>query len=119
MRLNNLFLTAALAASRTAASSNVTVYRNESFVPGDKLPASHATSDGSDIMNLFFGLSRSTTWKLISKTKLEGNTGEPEGMVRVATTVFLFHLDSGLFQLKSTTKPSMALIARQALDLRI
>lgn len=82
MRLQSVFLAAALAAS-SAASSNVTIYRNESFVPGNKLPASHATSDGSNIVNLFFGLSRSTTWKLISKTKLEGNTGEPEGMVRV------------------------------------
>lgn len=84
MRLQKtlLLLTAALAAS-SSASSNATVYRNESFVPGDRLPASHATSDGSDIVNLFFGLSRSTSWKLISKTKLEGNTGEPEGIVRV------------------------------------
>jgi hypothetical protein len=84
MRLQQtiLLLTAALVVS-SAASSNVTVYRNDSFVLGNKLPASHATSDGSDIVNLFFGLSRSTTWKLISKTNLEGDTGEPEGMVRV------------------------------------
>ncbi|KAH8702096.1 hypothetical protein BGW36DRAFT_394833 [Talaromyces proteolyticus] len=82
MHLSRLLLAAALAAS-SAASSNVTIYSNESFVPDNRLPTSHATSDGGEIVNLFLQLSRSTTWKLISKTKLEGDTGEPEGMVRV------------------------------------
>ncbi|RAO71551.1 uncharacterized protein BHQ10_007563 [Talaromyces amestolkiae] len=81
----SVFLAAALAATTTSAtsSSNVTIYRNESFLPGNRLPESHSTTDGKDIVNLFLSLSSSTTWTLVSKTKMEGDTGEPEGMVRV------------------------------------
>lgn len=75
------FLLTALAV--VASSSNVTIYRNESFLPGNNLPESHSTTDGKDIVNLFLSLSSSTKWTLISKTKMEGDTGEPEGMVRV------------------------------------
>ncbi|EED17877.1 conserved hypothetical protein [Talaromyces stipitatus ATCC 10500] len=84
MRTSTL-LVAALAATVSTAkcSSNVTIYRNESFLPGNKLPESHITTDGKDIVNLFVSLTSSTKWTLISKTKIEGDTGEPEGMVRV------------------------------------
>jgi hypothetical protein len=83
MRLFHLFAAGVLAATTAATTPNVIIFRNESFVPGNRLPASHATSDGANIVELFQRLSRSTTWTLISKTKLEGDTGEPEGMVRV------------------------------------
>lgn len=86
MHLFRLLLAAALVAS--AAASNVTIYRNESFVPGNRLPPSHATSDGGSIVELFLNLSRSTTWKLVSKTKFEGDTGEPEGMARIGDDRF-------------------------------
>ncbi|KAL1970760.1 hypothetical protein VTN77DRAFT_2594 [Rasamsonia byssochlamydoides] len=86
MHLFRLLLAAALAAS--IAASNITIYRNESFVPGNKLPPSHATSDGASIIELFLNVGRSTTWKLVSKTKFEGDTGEPEGMARVGDDRF-------------------------------
>lgn len=68
----------------TTLASNVTVVNpNEPFVPGTQLPGSHATTDGAAIVQLFANLGRSTTWNLISKTPFQGDTGEPEGMVRV------------------------------------
>lgn len=65
-------------------ATDVSVVRpNEPFLPNNALPLSHATSDGASIVQLFPNLGRSTTWKLISKTKFEGDTGEPEGMARL------------------------------------
>jgi hypothetical protein len=67
----------------TAVATDVSVVRpNEPFLPNNSLPPSHATSDGASIVQLFPNLGRSTTWNLISKIKFEGDTGEPEGMVR-------------------------------------
>jgi Family of unknown function (DUF6454) len=81
MRLS--LLPAALATVSAASTTPVIVYGNESFLPGNTLPPPHATTDGGAIVDLFLSLSSSTTWKLISKTKMEGDTGEPEGMARV------------------------------------
>lgn len=65
-------------------ASNVTVVNpSEPFVPGGKLPPSHATSDGASIVQAFANLGRSTKWNLVSKTPFEGDTGEAEGMARV------------------------------------
>ncbi|OKL63845.1 hypothetical protein UA08_00436 [Talaromyces atroroseus] len=82
MRASALLL-AALATVSAASNTNVTVYRNESFLPGNILPPPHAVTDGGAIVDLFLSLSSSTKWKLVSKTKMQGNTGEPEGMARV------------------------------------
>jgi len=86
MRLSAIVATGALLASGAAAT--VTGLRQEPFVPGDKLPPSHAASDGGEIVELFTNLDRSTEWRLISKTPLEGDTGEPEGMVRLGEDRF-------------------------------
>lgn len=68
---------------------NITISRpNETFVPGNKLPASHATSDGASIVELFTNLGRSTTWNVVSKTLFEGDTGEPEGIARLGDDRF-------------------------------
>lgn len=72
------------AAIGTTLASNVTVANpSEPFVPGNQLPPSHATTDGASIVQLFPNLGRSTTWNLVQKTPFQGDTGEPEGMVRV------------------------------------
>lgn len=72
-----------------SAATNVSVVRpNEPFVPNNKLPKSHAESDGGAIVDLFTNLGRPVNWKLISKTHLEGDTGEPEGMVRIGDDRF-------------------------------
>lgn len=86
MRLSPVVATGALLASSAGAS--VTVLRQEPFVPGNQLPPSHAASDGAEIVELFTNLDRDTEWKLISKTPFEGDTGEPEGMVRLGDDRF-------------------------------
>ncbi|KAH7149127.1 hypothetical protein B0J13DRAFT_297465 [Dactylonectria estremocensis] len=61
---------------------NITIYKNESLAPSP-LPASHAASDGEQIIQLFQSLSRSTVWKSVANISFEGDTFEPEGMVRL------------------------------------
>ncbi|KAH6874750.1 hypothetical protein B0T10DRAFT_415124 [Thelonectria olida] len=66
-----------------AATLNITYYRNASFAPSP-LPASHAASDGEQIIHLFQNLGRSTVWKSIANISFEGDTFEPEGVVRLS-----------------------------------
>ncbi|KAI9162957.1 hypothetical protein HJFPF1_04552 [Paramyrothecium foliicola] len=61
---------------------NITIYRDEPLAPSP-LPPSHADSDGEAIVELFQTLGRSTVWKKIDEIKFEGDTFEPEGMVRL------------------------------------
>lgn len=61
---------------------NITFYRDEPLAPSP-LPPSHADSDGEAIIRLFQTLGRSTVWKNIANISFEGDTGEPEGMVRL------------------------------------
>ncbi|KAJ5913103.1 hypothetical protein N7504_001986 [Penicillium tannophilum] len=83
------YIVTVAAALGLSFATNVTIIRpNDPFLPDNKLPPSHATSDGASIVHLFANLGRSTTWKLISKTHFEGDTGEPEGMVRVGDDRF-------------------------------
>ncbi|CAM1500506.1 Fc.00g096680.m01.CDS01 [Cosmosporella sp. VM-42] len=62
---------------------NITNYRHESLAPSP-LPKSHAASDGEQIIELFQNLGRSTIWKSIANISFEGDTFEPEGMVRLS-----------------------------------
>ncbi|KAF2088987.1 hypothetical protein K490DRAFT_38346 [Saccharata proteae CBS 121410] len=79
--MRELLLCALLASY--ASALNITVWRrNEYFFP-ETLPPSHASSDGEEIVTLFNNLGRTTVWKLVEKTHFEGNTYEPEGMVRL------------------------------------
>jgi hypothetical protein len=61
---------------------NVTIYRDEPLAPSP-LPPSHAASDGEEIIRLFQTLGRTTVWKKVAAVPFEGDTGEPEGMVRL------------------------------------
>ena len=62
---------------------NITIYQpNVSFSPSP-LPPSHAASDGEKIISLFQNLGRTTIWKSIANVSFEGDTYEPEGMVRL------------------------------------
>ncbi|KAF2140912.1 uncharacterized protein K452DRAFT_288318 [Aplosporella prunicola CBS 121167] len=61
---------------------NITITRpNDPFIVGH--PLSHAQSDADEIVRLFNNLGRTTTWKLIEKIPFEGDTYEPEGIVRL------------------------------------
>lgn len=82
MKVSSIIATAATAT--LSAATGVKVLRpNEPFVVNNQLPPSHASSDGAEIVQLFTNLARPQGWKLISKTHFEGNTGEPEGIVRM------------------------------------
>ncbi|KAK7425174.1 hypothetical protein QQX98_000089 [Neonectria punicea] len=65
------------------AALNITFYKNESLAPSP-LPVSHAASDGEQIIELFQTLGRSTVWKSIANISFQGDTFEPEGMVRLS-----------------------------------
>lgn len=62
---------------------NITISQpNVSFVPSP-LPPPHALSDGEQIVSLFQNLGRTTTWTSIANISFQGDTYEPEGMVRL------------------------------------
>lgn len=62
---------------------NITIYQpGVSFAP-EPLPAPKAASHCDEIVTLFNDLGRSTNWTLVDKIHFEGDTGEPEGMVRI------------------------------------
>lgn len=68
---------------------NITIYQpNVPFVPSP-LPPSHAQSDGNEIIALFQNLGRTTVWKSIANVLFEGNTYEPEGMVRLGADRYI------------------------------
>ncbi|KAJ9632026.1 hypothetical protein H2203_000427 [Taxawa tesnikishii (nom. ined.)] len=63
---------------------NITVTQpNTPFAPSP-LPPSHAQSDGSAIIAAFQTLGRTTVWRLVSAVPFQGETWEPEGMVRLS-----------------------------------
>ncbi|KAH7325745.1 hypothetical protein B0I35DRAFT_474485 [Stachybotrys elegans] len=62
---------------------NVTYYQNVSLVPSP-MPPSHAESDGELIVELFQNLGLTTVWKSIANITIEGDSFEPEGMVRLS-----------------------------------
>ncbi|KAJ5708913.1 hypothetical protein N7493_010247 [Penicillium malachiteum] len=95
MKAPSIVIAATLLCSSTLAT-NVTILRpNEPFVPNGTLPPPHADSDGGSIVQHFANLGRSTKWKLISKTHFEGDTGEPEGIVRFGDDQYI--VSSGVY----------------------
>lgn len=72
----------ALLAATTHASM-ITIYQqNVSFFP-QPLPPPGAASHTDAIVEQFNRLGRTTVWNLVKKVKVEGDTGEPEGMVNL------------------------------------
>lgn len=74
--------------SLTADVLNITLYQDVPLAPS-VLPPSHAASDGEAIIELFQNLSRTTTWKSIANISFEGDTFEPEGLVRLGPDRFV------------------------------
>lgn len=66
----------------TLAALNSTVYEDAPLAPSP-LPPSHAASDGETIVKLFQTLGKTTAWKSIANISFQGDTFEPEGLVRL------------------------------------
>jgi hypothetical protein len=71
-----------------AAGLNITYYQQVPLAPRP-LPPSHAASDGENIVELFQHLGRTTVWKSIANITMQGDTFEPEGMVRLGNDRFV------------------------------
>lgn len=81
--VHSLLLYFAFFNSLPALALNITISQpNVPFAPSP-LPLSHAESDGEEIIALFQILGRTTIWKSIANITFEGDTYEPEGMVRL------------------------------------
>ncbi|KIW73901.1 hypothetical protein PV04_01981 [Phialophora macrospora] len=65
----------------TAQAANLTVFQtNVSFIP-TPLPPPGAATNFEKIIEQFTTLGRTTVWRSVRNISLEGDTGEPEGMV--------------------------------------
>ncbi|ETN39690.1 uncharacterized protein HMPREF1541_05916 [Cyphellophora europaea CBS 101466] len=72
-----------------AIASDVTIYQpGVSYLP-EKLPAPGPASHFEEIITQFNRLGRTTVWNLVKKVKIEGDTGEPEGMVNLGEERYL------------------------------
>ena len=71
--------------SRTIALNITVLQPGVPFVPGKTLPLPYAASECDKIVELFQDLGRSTVWYLVDTVKFEGDTYEPEGMVRIGS----------------------------------
>lgn len=68
---------------------NITISQtNTPFAPSP-LPPSHAQSDGEAIVALFQTLGRTTIWKSVANISIEGDTYEPEGMIRLGSDRYI------------------------------
>ncbi|KAK1243209.1 hypothetical protein MKX07_003837 [Trichoderma sp. CBMAI-0711] len=67
----------------TSDPLNITIYRKDTPFAPSPLPPSHATSNGESIIRLFQTLGRITAWKSIANISFQGDTFEPEGLVRL------------------------------------
>jgi hypothetical protein len=77
-----------LALAVAASALNITYYYGNtasSILPYASLPAPHAHRNAAEIMLLLADTGRSTVWKLVEAVALEGETLEPEGIVRLGT----------------------------------
>lgn len=69
--------------SGLSSAQNITVYRpGVPFAP-QTLPAPAAASQADQIAEAFANLGRSTTWTIVERIRLEGDSYEPEGVVRL------------------------------------
>lgn len=84
-----LFSALTLGLTALAQAADVTVYQEGiPFFPSP-LPAPGAASNYEEIITQFNRLGRTTVWDLVKKIKIEGDTGEPEGMVNLGEERFI------------------------------
>lgn len=71
-----------------AFSLNLTTFQPSLPLAPSPLPAAFASQNADQLYDLFSKLGRSTTWNLVQSIQLQGNSYEPEGMVRIGTDRF-------------------------------
>ncbi|KFZ23989.1 hypothetical protein V502_01534 [Pseudogymnoascus sp. VKM F-4520 (FW-2644)] len=82
--LDSLLIAASvLSSSLGSAALNITVLRPDLPIVPQNLPPPNAATDCDKIVELFQNLGRTTVWDLIEKVQFEGETWEPEGIVRL------------------------------------
>jgi hypothetical protein len=62
---------------------NITFHQPDVSIAPLPLPPPGSSSQGEEIIRQFADLNRSTKWNLVNKIKFEGDTFEPEGLVRL------------------------------------
>lgn len=87
--LNSFLLYLSVFNSLPASALNITISQPSVPFAPSPLPQSHADSDGDEIVALFQNLGRTTIWKSIANITFEGDTYEPEGMVRLGTDRYI------------------------------
>ncbi|KAK4137870.1 hypothetical protein BT67DRAFT_124185 [Trichocladium antarcticum] len=73
----------ALCASAAPAAGNIMLYQPGVSIAPSPLPPPGPSSHGEEIIRQFVGLSLATEWSLVDKVQFQGETFEPEGMVRL------------------------------------
>ncbi|KAL2128200.1 hypothetical protein VTI74DRAFT_9524 [Chaetomium olivicolor] len=68
---------------------NITVYQPDIPIVPTPLPAPGPSSQGEEIIRQFVALDRSTEWNLVEQIPFEGDTFEPEGMVRLGDNRYI------------------------------
>ncbi|KAK5169041.1 uncharacterized protein LTR77_006350 [Saxophila tyrrhenica] len=78
-----------LAFSQFTASLNITRSKPHAALAPSPLPPSHAHSDGEAIITAFQTLGRTTPWTWVQNITFEGDTYEPEGIVRLGADRYI------------------------------
>jgi hypothetical protein len=77
-----------LALSALSQAQNITIYNKSVPFTTKPLPQPGAASRADDIAEAFANLGRTTIWKSVQNITLQGDTHEPEGMVRLGDDRF-------------------------------
>jgi hypothetical protein len=78
-----LALLSSVAPMLPGVTNNITLYYPGVPIAPSPLPPPGASSRGDEIIRQFVRLDRSTGWNLVAKIEFEGDTFEPEGLVRL------------------------------------
>ncbi|KAH6653729.1 hypothetical protein BKA67DRAFT_658072 [Truncatella angustata] len=73
----------------SASRLNITIYQPNTPLAPSPLPPPGASSACDEIVAQFIVLSRSTKWNIVDKVPFEGDTFEPEGLVRLGSDLYM------------------------------
>jgi len=91
----------ALALAASASALNITVLQPNVPLAPSPLPQPGAAKDCDEIVAAFANLGRTTVWNLVQKIKMQGDTYEPEGIVRIGDD--RFYVSAGEYTAPTTS----------------